>query len=148
MATAYPSTFVSPKIEGFSATVASGLIKTEQPTHQAQRRVYTSMRQRFSLTFVMSVTAWASWQNWMIANGYRWFSINLPTLYAGQAGTSLSSVLVRLVSDISVVPVNLTSVQITVTAESAPLMPAASASGLDFSNALNSQYAPVIFVGI
>lgn len=148
MATAYPGTFPLPKIEGFSASVASGLIRADAPTHQAQRRVYTTMPHRFSLTFVMSVTTWATWQNWMIANGYRWFQISLPTLYAGQAGTSLSSVVVRLVSDISMTPVNLSTVQITVSAESAPFMAGDNAVGLDMSNAQNSQYAPLVFNGI
>lgn len=120
--TAYPSTLPMPQIEGFSAMVSSGLIKTEEPTHQAQRRVFSSMPHRFGLTFVMSVSAWAQWHSWAVTNGYRWFTMNLPTLYAGLSGTSLSPVLVRFVSDISVTTVSLTDVQITVAAETSPSM--------------------------
>lgn len=120
--TEYPSTLPLPKVEGFSAMVASGLIKTEQPTHQAQRRVFSSMPHRFALTFIMSVNTWAQWNNWVVANGYRWFTMNLPTLYAGLSGTSLSPVLIRFVSEISVTTVSQTDVQITVAAETAPSM--------------------------
>lgn len=118
--TIYPATFPLPKIEGFSATVASGLIKTDMPTQQAQRRVFKTMPHRFSLTFIMSVNTWASWHNWVVTNGYRWFDLELPTMYAGENGTDLSAVLVRFVSDVSVTPISLTDVQITVAAESAP----------------------------
>lgn len=118
--TIYPATFPLPKIEGFSATVASGLIKTDMPTQQAQRRVFKTMPHRFSLTFIMSVNTWASWHNWVTTNGYRWFTMTLPTMYAGLAAADLSPVLIRFVSDVSVTPVSLTSVQITVAAESAP----------------------------
>lgn len=118
--TDYPSTFPLPKIEGFTATVASGLIKTEQPTQQAQRRVFSTMPHRFSLTFVMSVTTWALWHNWVASNGYRWFAMNLPTMYAGLVAADLSPVLIRFTSDLSVTTVSLTDVQITVTAEIAP----------------------------
>lgn len=122
MATAYPSTYPQPRIEGFTASVASGLIRADMPTQQAQRRIFTTMPHAFSLTFIMSVDTWAGWQNWVSVNGYRWFEMNLPTMYAGLAGTSLSAVLIRFVSDISAVNVSLTDVQVTVAAEIAPSM--------------------------
>ena len=120
--TAYPSDYPQPKIEGFAASVASGLIKTEDPIHQAQRRVFSTMPHTFALTFVMSVDDWALWHNWASSNGYGWFEINLPTMYAGLAATTLSPVLIRFISDVSAVAVSLNNVQVTVTAEIAPSM--------------------------
>lgn len=122
MATAYPSTLPLPKIEGFSATVSSGLIKTEMPIHQAQRRVFNTMPHQFSMTFVMSVELWALWYVWVSSNGYRWFEMNLPTMYAGLASSVLSPVIIRFVSDLSAVNVSQTDVQVTVAAEIAPSM--------------------------
>ncbi len=120
--TAYPDSYPQPLLEGFSAMVAMGVIRSDMPSHQAQRRVYTTMPHTFSLTFVMSVTEWALWYQWAGVYGYRWFTMNLPTLYAGQAGDTLSPVLIRFNSDISAVSVSTESVQVTVSAETAPSM--------------------------
>lgn len=120
MATAYPSTFPLPKVEGFATTVASGLIKVDTPTHQAQRRVYKNMPMRFSLTFTMSFGTWALWHNWTMLNGFRWFTMSLPTMYAGLASTQLSPVLIRFISNPAMIPVTQTDVQVTISAEAAP----------------------------
>lgn len=120
MATAYPSTLPLPKIEGFTATVASGLIKTDTPTQQAQRRVFKNMPHRFSLTFTMGATTWATWHNWVMNNGFRWFTMNLPTMYAGLLSAQISPVLIRFVSNPAMTPVSLSDVQITIAAEIAP----------------------------
>ena len=120
--TAYPSAFPSPAIEGFTATVASGVIRDSSPVHEAQRRVYTTMPHTFALTFTMSVAVWASWYQWATTYGYRWFTLNLPTMYAGLAGTTNSAVLVRFTSDLAARNVTATDVQVTVNAESAPSM--------------------------
>lgn len=116
----YPVSFPLPKIESYSATVSAGLIRADMPMHQAQRRVFNTMPHRFSLTFTISVSQWSAWYDWAITSGYRWFDLELPTMYAGQAGTALSPVLVRFVSDLSATPVSLTDVEVTVAAESAP----------------------------
>lgn len=120
MATAYPSTFPLPKIDGFSASVASGLTKTQDPSHQVQRRVFVNMPHTFSLTFVMGVTTWALWHNWVVANGYTWFTMNLPTMYAGLLSAQISPVLIRFTSNPSASTVSLSDVQITISAEIAP----------------------------
>ena len=100
METFYPSDLPLPKIEGFSAEVASGLIKTETPTHQAQRRVFSTMPHRFSLTFVLSFQKWATWYSWASGNGYRWFDLELPTMYAGMVSADIAPITVRFVSGI------------------------------------------------
>ena len=120
METFYPSDLPLPKIEGFSAEVASGLIKTETPTHQAQRRVFSTMPHRFSLTFILSFQKWATWYSWASGNGYRWFDLELPTMYAGMVSADIAPITVRFVSDIVASKVSLTDVQVTVMAESAP----------------------------
>lgn len=120
MATAYPSTLPLPKVEGFSVTVAAGLIKTEMPSHQAQRRVFNTMPHKFSLTFVMSVETWAVWYNWASDNGYRWFDLYLPTMYAGREFRDIAPITVRFISDLAAANISQTHVQVTVTAESAP----------------------------
>lgn len=122
MATAYPTTLPSPAFNGFSATVAMGAIRATGATDQAQRRVFTSMPHVFSLTFNMSVSTWGLWYSWVLANGYRWFTINLPTFYAGQTSANLSPVLVRFTSDISAANITGNDVQVNVMAESAPSM--------------------------
>jgi len=122
MATSYPTTFPSPQLDGLSAMVDMGLIKTDRPMNQAQRRLYATMPHTFSLTFNMSISTWGLWYNWVIANGFRWFTINLPSLYAGRTGDWASPVLVRFTSDLSAANITATDVRINVMAEAAPSM--------------------------
>lgn len=121
--TAYPSDYPQPLLEGFAAQIAMGVIRAQGPTDQAQRRIHTTMPHTFSLTFIMTVAQWGLWYQWMIANGYKWFTMNLPTLYAGLGGGTLSPVLIRLTSN-SIVATNVSgsAVQVTVAAEIAPSM--------------------------
>lgn len=102
MAGTYPSTLPCPQLEGFSQTVSMGVIRSELPYHQAQRRVYTTMPTTVNLSFVMTISKLGDWQAWMRANAFDWFYMNLPGLYAGRLGKNTSPVLVRLVSGISV----------------------------------------------
>ena len=99
-----------------------GLIKTDRPMTRAQRRLYATMPHTFSLTFNMSISTWGLWYNWVIANGFRWFTINLPSLYAGRTGDWASPVLVRFTSDLSAANITATDVRINVMAEAAPSM--------------------------
>lgn len=120
----YPAALPGPLIEAFSAVVASGVIRAESGVHQAQRRVFATMPQTFSMTFILDVQQWAEWQQWAGAYGYRWFEMDLPTLYAGADGLRLSSTIVRFVSSFSAVALSQTQVQVTVMAETAPSMAA------------------------
>lgn len=122
MPTSYPADLPAPLLEGFSGTVQMGVVRAEGATDQAQRRVYASMPHSFSLTFVMSAAQWAAWYAWVSVYGYRWFLMDLPTLYAGLAGQDLSPVLIRFTSDISSGPVSGREVQVSVAAETAPSM--------------------------
>jgi hypothetical protein len=119
---AYPSTFPLPAAEGLRFSVGSGLVRAEGSTNQAQRRVFDTMPHVFEMTFVMGLRTFSLWWDWAMLNGFRWFDMNLPTMYAGQAGTALSAVTIRFVSDISTVFVAQDTVQVSVSAESAPSM--------------------------
>lgn len=120
MPTAYPSTLPGPVIEGFSARVAMGVLRSDDPTHQAQRRVHKTMPHSFSLVFRMTLAQWASWQLWVLANGYSWFEIDLPTLYAGRLTQNTAPALIRITSDLGATLLAADVVQVTVTAELAP----------------------------
>ena len=122
MATSYPTTFPSPQLDGLSAMVDMGLIKTDRPMNQAQRRLYATMPHTFSLTFNMSVATWGLWYTWVISNGFRWFTMNLPSLYAGRTGDWASPILIRFTSDLSAANITATDVRVNVTAEMAPSM--------------------------
>jgi hypothetical protein len=124
MAISYPSNFKLPRVEGVSSSVMAGLAKTESSVHQDQRRVFLTMPHTFQLTFIMTFQEWGIWQAWVRSYAYRWFNINLPTMYAGLSVSSISPVLIRFISDISTVTLSQSVVQITVSAESAPSMTA------------------------
>lgn len=130
MPAAYPSTLPQPVVGGVEASVNMGVIRSDMTARQAQRRVHTAMPHRFTLTFVITSLKWGPWYNWMKANGYRWFYISLPSLYAGLAGTNTSAVLVRLTSGIEARSVTGSDVTVTVSAESAPSMIGAYLDGL------------------
>lgn len=120
MATQYPSAYPQPLVEGFVASVASGAIRSDMPTHQAQRRVFKTMPHVFNMTFIMSVTQWGEWYQWVNTYGFRWFEMQLPSMYAGRVDADVSALLIRFTSNINAVNVSATDVRITMTAELAP----------------------------
>jgi hypothetical protein len=120
MPTVYPSTLPGPVIEGLGLRVNMGVLRSEDTTHQAQRRIHKTMPHSFSLTFRMSLIDWADWQLWVLANGYNWFEIELPSLYAGRLSQNTAPALVRFTSDLGATLLAADVVQVTVTAELAP----------------------------
>ena len=120
--TQYPDTLPDPTVSGFSAVVAMGVIRSDMETHQAQRRVFTTMPHSFTISFTLTLAQWARWHLWMLENGYRWFDIRLPSLYAGQLLESTSLMKIRLTSSFSASMLAADVVQVSVTAESAPSM--------------------------
>ena len=122
MPTAYPSTLPQPLIAGFGAVVASGVIRDESPAHQEQRRVFTTMPHSVSLSLVMGLTEWDAWARWVNENGFTWFEMSLPSLYAGRTGDDLSAVLIRFTSNVPAAAVSGEHVQVTMQAEFAPSM--------------------------
>lgn len=123
MTTQYPSSFPQPLVTGFSAAVGSGVLRTESRTHQQQRRVFETMPHVFTMSFIMTVLQWDSWSRWIARYGYRWFEIEIPTMYAGRTGADTAPVLLRLTSSsIAAEAVSRDTMQVTVMAEIAPSM--------------------------
>lgn len=120
MTTQYPSSLPQPLLQGFSMVVASGVIRSDMETHQQQRRVFSTMPHVFSMSFVMSIVEWEAWARWVDEYGFRWFQIDLPTMYAGRDDLDKKATLVRLTSIGAAAPVSGQHVQIAVTAEIAP----------------------------
>ena len=117
---AYPSTLPGPVIEGLGAQVAMGVLRSDMDTHQAQRRVFQTMPHGFSLVFRMTLAEWAQWQLWALASGYQWFTLDLPSLYAGRASLNTAPLRVRFTSGFNATLLAADVVQVTVTAETAP----------------------------
>ena len=122
MATKYPVSFPCPLINGYRMSVASGVIRSDMSFHQAQRRVFTTMPHAIVLSFMMPVTMWANWQQWVTNNAFKWFEMNLPSMYAGLAGTRTTATLIRFTGNVTADSVTEQHVQVTVTAEMAPSM--------------------------
>ena len=114
---AYPATLPGPVIEGLGARVAMGVLRSDMDTHQAQRRVFQTMPHSFTLVFRMTLVQWAQWQLWALADGYRWFELDLPSLYAGRVALPTSPLLVRFTSSFAATLLAGDVVQVTVTAE-------------------------------
>lgn len=125
MPTQYPETFPQPLLQGFSMSVASGVIRSDMDAHQAQRRVFNTMPHVFSMSFILSLEQWDAWARWVAEYGFRWFEIELPTMYAGRLDAEKSATLIRLTAIGAAAPVDGLHVQIAVTAEIAPSMIAA-----------------------
>jgi len=118
----YPSDFPCVQITGYRADVAMGAARTEIPMAQVQRRVFNTMPHAIALSFVMTVTQWGAWENWVKTNAYDWFDMDLPSLYSGRLSKRLSPHTIRFTSGLTVVNVTESSVQISVTAEFSPSM--------------------------
>lgn len=121
MSTQYPSDFPCVQISGFTFTVASGVIRAPGP-HQKQRRVFNTMPHEGNLSFVMPVSQWGIWHDWVKTNAYKWFEMNLPSMYAGLVSQRMTGHLVRFTSMISVENVTEADVRASVSAEFSPSM--------------------------
>lgn len=119
--TTYPSTFPCAMIDGYNMTVASGVIRSGHPG-QAQRRVFNTMPHTINLSFTMPVSDWNAWFDWMKSNGYRWFDMSLPSLYAGLENARMSVHVIRLVSQMSAENITDKQVRVSVVAEMSPVM--------------------------
>lgn len=124
MAIQYPSDLPPPTIAGFGINVASGVIRSDMPMHQQQRRLFKTMPHTFALRFILPTHQWFDWQKWVSDNELRWFEIDLPSMYAGRTAEASSQLLVRLVSDVQVVAIAQDHFEALITAELAPSMSA------------------------
>jgi len=122
MATAYPSTLVQPQLDGLKISVASGVARSDVPGAQVQRRIYATMPHTFSLSFAMTLAQWSDWQAWVAVNGYNWFTMYLPSMYAGLDELLTTPTLIRFTSSISASNLSQDHIRVSVMAEMAPTM--------------------------
>lgn len=120
--TDYPATLPKPSLDGFAMVAGAGIVRDDNPMSREQRRVFNTMPHTMSLVFNMGADQRIGWINWVKTYGYRWFYIQLPTMYAGLLNTKTSMVLIRFTSDVQFKSVSLLNVQATVSAEMAPSM--------------------------
>jgi hypothetical protein len=118
----YPSDFPCVQIAGYRADVAMGAARSEIPMSQVQRRIFRTMPHAIALSFVMTVTQWGSWQNWIKQYGYDWFQLDLPSRPEYRLGKRISPHVIRFTSGLSVRNITESSVQISVNAEFSPSM--------------------------
>lgn len=76
---AYPfQTIACPLIDGYSALVDMGVLRSPSDTgHVDQRRRYKTMPTVFNVSFVLPVADLDSWLSWMNAFAYDWFEMPL-----------------------------------------------------------------------
>ncbi|MGA1372885.1 MAG: hypothetical protein ACO3Z6_14940 [Pseudomonadales bacterium] len=118
----YPATFPCVQINGYRLDAEMGAIRTEIPMSQVQRRVFRTMPHVIALSFVMTVPEWGTWQAWIKNNAYDWFTISLPSLYAGKSGSRMSPHVIRFTSPVVASNVTDSHVQVSVAAEMSPSM--------------------------
>lgn len=122
MTTIYPTTYAAPLIAGLTMQVASGVVRSDVPGAQVQRRVFKTMPHTYMLSFAMSLADWADWQAWVAQYAHGWFSIYLPGMYAGLSGNTTAPTLIRFISPVTSVNLAQDKVQLSVMAEIAPSM--------------------------
>lgn len=133
MTVAYPSVFPLPAVDGYSINARSGLIQGGNDLNLVQRQVFNTMPQTLNLVFNISAVnriSWngrptkliSAWNSWVLQYGPTWFSMPLPTMYAGLLKTTRSTVLLRFTSDINFQAVTIVLGRANVTAELAPSM--------------------------
>lgn len=117
----YPAEFPCVQIDSYQMVAGSGVIRAGNP-HQSQRRVFNTMPHTINLSFTMPVSGWNAWFDWMKSNGYRWFDMNLPSLYAGLENARMSVHAIRLVSQMSAENMTDKQIRVSVVAEMSPVM--------------------------
>jgi hypothetical protein len=111
MPATYPATFpCASRIEGHSAAVAAGLVRTPMEAgNTRQRRTHRVLPHRISLVFMIEQPDYVAWLTWVNANAWDdWVDMRLPGLAASRAGTDTTPIAVRFCSDLDteLVPVD------------------------------------------
>lgn len=91
------------RIEGHSATIFAGLVRTPMEAgNTRQRRTHRVLPHRLSLVFVMAQEVYAAWLAWVNENAFdQWILMSLPGDLAARAGTPTAPTPVRFVSDVT-----------------------------------------------
>lgn len=122
MAAAYPSTLVQPQLNGLTIGVGAGVARSDVPGAQVQRRIFATMPHSFTLSFAMTLAQWSDWQAWVKVNAYSWFTMYLPSMYAGLDGLLTTPTLIRFTSPITASNLSQDHIRVSVMAEMAPTM--------------------------
>jgi hypothetical protein len=101
--TPYPLSYPCPsRIEGHSAAIVAGLVRTPMTAgNSRQRRAFRNLPHTISLVFMIDQGSYASWLSWV--NTYAWddwIEIGLPGLHASSVGEDVTLTRVRFVSDL------------------------------------------------
>jgi hypothetical protein len=127
VSTAYPLSFpCASRIEGHSAQLAAGLVRTPMEAgNTRQRRSQRALPHQIALVFMIDQTVYGAWLSWVNAHAWdEWIDMKLPGLRAGVAGTPTAAVPVRFMTDLQaeLVPVHrLWFWRVSVSAEYLPL---------------------------
>jgi hypothetical protein len=124
---AYPASFpcVS-RVEGHSAQIASGVVRTPMSSGVSrQRRSFRQLPQQIALAFVIDQSTYAAWLSWVNAHAWEdWVVLSLPGLLASTAGTPTAATAVRFMTDLQAELLNVRKLwvwRVRVSAEYVPL---------------------------
>lgn len=102
--TNYPATLpcVS-RIEGHSAAIAAGLVRTPMESgNSRQRRIFRTLPHQISLVFMVEQAQFALWLSWVNAHAWDdWIAVKLPGLHASINGANALATPVRFMSDLA-----------------------------------------------
>ena len=74
----YPANLPVADHTAYSGNVDFGLLRTELPTSRAaQNFIYNRSALSISMTFSMLNTQYEEWLNWVLANAYDWFEMDV-----------------------------------------------------------------------
>lgn len=101
--TDYPISFpcVS-RIEGHSAQLAAGLVRTPMNSGNArQRRAFRNLPHTLALVFIVEQRLYASWLAWVNAHAWDdWIRLRLPGLHAAALDADTAPTPVRFITDL------------------------------------------------
>lgn len=114
----YPSTLPAPQIAEYQVEVGFGVSAVRfERGNTRQRKSVKNERHVFVLAYVLDPSLLWPWQNWVNKYGYDWHYQNLASSYSGFSADVLIPHYVRLISDVSITPIDANHVRVTVQAE-------------------------------
>lgn len=116
--TTYPETLPAPQIADYQVDVGFGLSSIQfERGNTRQRKLVRNERHVFTLSYVLDPSLLWQWQTWVNRYGYDWHYQNLTSSYSGFTSDITIPHYVRLISDISLTPIDARHVRVTVLAE-------------------------------
>lgn len=120
--TPYPSSFPTPTIAGYAIGVDMGVLRTTMSKGGSrQRRRYRSMPHIINAQFTMNLDSLGSWQTWVNAFAYDWFTMDLTSYTSAGGDTRCSPHECRFTSDLNIEAVAENVFSVSVEIEVAPI---------------------------